>query len=99
MTAPVDVKVVLDWLRGFGIELTDLPKGDRKEPGDGGHCPVENALAPAFESVMVDYDIVITDMGDYNVPYDVSQWIQGFDKGMYPQYVHPSSLPPAGANE
>jgi len=26
-------------------------------------------------------------MGDFNVPYDVIQWIQGFDKGMYPQYV------------
>lgn len=29
--------------------------------------------------------------GDRELPYDVSEWIQGFDKGMYPQYVQEGS--------
>lgn len=40
MTARVDVKVVLDWLRSeFEIDLADLPKG---EIGECGACPVAN---------------------------------------------------------
>ena len=97
MTTEVPVKVVLDWLKEkFDIDLDDLPKG---EPGGSASCPVALALGEYAESVMVDFDNAIVDWGpdllgrprvrEYDLPYEVSQWIQGFDNGMYPKYMRP----------
>jgi hypothetical protein len=97
MTAEVPVKVVLDWLKEkFDMDLDDLPVGD---PGASASCPVALALGKYAESAIVDFDHVIVDWGpdlhgrprvrEYDLPYEVSQWIQGFDSGMYPKYIAP----------
>jgi hypothetical protein len=87
----------LNWVNEtFGANLDCLPQGI---PGNERSCPIANAIADHFgdlaSNVIVDGKNVVISFAnedytdEYTPPLCVAAFISNFDRGFYPNLIHP----------